>query len=77
MFKRITIDPNKLNGQACIRGMRFPVHQILDLLAAGQSPAVILKQYPYLEAADITEAIEYAAWVTRDETFPLPPAASA
>jgi len=56
--------------------MRMPVHQILDLLAAGRTPAQILELYPYLEPADIPEAIEYAAWVTREETLPLPPAAS-
>jgi len=54
----------------------MPVHQILDLLAAGRTPAQILELYPYLEPADIPEAIEYAAWVTREETLPLPPAAS-
>lgn len=76
-FSRITVEPNKLAGQACIRGMRFPVHQILDLLAAGQTTRQILEDYPYLEPEDITEAIEYAAWVTREETVSLPPAALA
>jgi len=75
-FTRITIDPQILHGQPCIRGMRFPVHQILDLLAAGQTSAQILQAYPYLEPEDLTEAIEYAAWVTREETVPLPPVAS-
>jgi len=74
-FTRITVDHRVLHGQPCIRGMRFPVHQILDLLAAGQTPAQILQAYPYLEPADIPEAIEYAAWVTREEIVPLPPAA--
>lgn len=76
-WTRITIDPKMLHGQPCIRGMRFPVHQILDLLAAGQTAAQILQAYPYLEPQDITEAIEYAAWVTREETVSLPPPALA
>lgn len=70
-FPRITVDPNKLAGQACIRGLRIPVHLILDLLAAGETPEEILKEYPDLEPADIREAMEYAAWLAREETFPL------
>ena len=70
MFERITIDPNVLHGQPCIRGMRFPVHQILDLLAAEKTPQDILKDYPYLEHEDIKQAIEYAAWLSREETIP-------
>lgn len=73
MFNRITIDPNILHGQPCIRGMRFPVHQILDLLAAGKARQDILKDYPYLEPEDIKQAIEYAAWLSREETIPTSP----
>lgn len=69
-FRRITIDPNVLNGQPCIRGMRIPVHQILDLLAAGQTADAILRAYPYLETDDIREAIAYGAWLAREETLP-------
>lgn len=61
VFKRITIDPKILNGQPCIRGMRLPVHQILDLIAAGKTFDAILKDYPYLELDDIKEAVEYGA----------------
>ena len=71
-FPRITVEPDKLGGQACIRGLRIPVHLILDLLAAGESQEEILKDYPDLELEDIREAIEYAAWLAREETFPLP-----
>ena len=71
IFPRITIEANKLGGQACIRGMRIPVHLILDLLAAGESSEEILKDYPDLELEDIREVIEYAAWLAREETFPL------
>jgi len=71
-FRRITMDPKKLGGQACIRGLRIPVHLILDLLAAGESPEVILRDYPDLTLEDIHEAIDYAAWLAREETFPLP-----
>jgi len=73
-FPRITIDPHKLGGQACVRDLRIPVHLILDLLAAGETHEEILRDYPDLEPADIREAIEYAAWLAREETFPLPSA---
>jgi len=69
-FKRITVEPDKLGGQACIRGMRIPVHLILDLLAARETKEGILQGYPDLELEDIHEAIEYAAWLAREQTFP-------
>ena len=68
MFDRITINPDILNGQPCIRGMRMPVHQILDLIAAGKSFDSIIQDYPYLESEDIKQAVEYAAWLAREES---------
>ena len=70
-FPRITTDPQKLGGQACIRGLRIPVHLILDLLADGQTTEEVLREYPDLEPEDIHEAMEYAAWLAREESFPL------
>ena len=58
---RITIDPEQCGGRPCIRGLRVRVKDILDLLAAGASQEEILEDYPYLEAGDITAALEYAA----------------
>jgi uncharacterized protein (DUF433 family) len=58
---RITSDPDILNGRPCIRGQRIRVTDILELLASGATPAEILADYPYLEAADITASLEYAA----------------
>jgi uncharacterized protein (DUF433 family) len=58
---RITSDPNVLSGRPCIRGQRIRVTDILELLASGATPAEILADYPYLEAADITASLEYAA----------------
>ena len=69
-FSHITIDPNVLGGQACIRSLRIPVHLILDLLAAGEKPETILKDYPNLTLPDIREALEYGAWLAREESFP-------
>jgi uncharacterized protein (DUF433 family) len=68
-FTRITIDPNVCTGKPCIRGLRFPVARLLGLLAAGETKESILASYPYLEAADIDEALRYAAALAEDETY--------
>ena len=70
-FDRITIDPAVCTGKPCIRGLRFPVSRILGLLAAGQHPEEILAAYPYLETADIRQALEYAAFLAEDENLEL------
>ena len=58
---RITLNPNQGAGRPCIRGLRVRVKDILDMLAAGASRETILSDFPYLEAEDITAALEYAA----------------
>jgi uncharacterized protein (DUF433 family) len=58
---RITVNPKQCGGRPCIRGMRIRVKDILDMLAAGVSRDEILKDYPYLEAADIQAALEFAS----------------
>lgn len=66
-FRRITFDPRILGGRASIRGMRIPVSVIVGQVAHGASFAEILGDYPDLEEADIRAALEYAAWLARDE----------
>ncbi len=61
-FDRITFNPNVMGGKPCIRGMRVTVGTILGLLAANRTREEILKAYPYLEDADISAALEFAAW---------------
>jgi uncharacterized protein (DUF433 family) len=65
-FNRITFEPTIMNGQACIRGMRIPVSLILNLIAHGKSSMQILAEYPDLEAEDIQQSLEYAAWLSRE-----------
>jgi uncharacterized protein (DUF433 family) len=67
-FERITVDPEVCTGKACIRGLRFPVSRLLGLLAAGETKETILRDYPFLEAQDIDEALRYAAWLAEEET---------
>ncbi|MDQ3460111.1 MAG: DUF433 domain-containing protein [Deinococcota bacterium] len=58
---RITARPEQCGSRPCIRSLRVRVKDILDLLAAGASREEILEDYPYLEADDITAALEFAA----------------
>lgn len=60
-MNRITSDPEVCGGRPCIRGMRLRVQDVLELLASGSSRQEILTDFPYLEDADITAALEYAA----------------
>lgn len=66
-IERITIDPKVFGGRPCIRGLRFPVSKVLDLIASGMTTAEILLDFPYLEAADIRQSLKYAAWVVQEE----------
>ena len=45
---RITIEPGKMGGKPCIRGMRITVSDVLDYLASGMSEEEILQDFPYL-----------------------------
>ena len=57
----MTVNPEICGGRPVVRNMRIRVSDILDLLAAGDSREAILADYPYLEDADITAALEYAS----------------
>ena len=70
-FTRITINPAVCTGKPCVRGLRLPVARLLGLMAAGESREQILKAYPYLESADLDEALRYAAFLAEDETIEL------
>lgn len=60
MNSRIAADPAVCHGQACIRGTRMPVHQIVRMIANGDGFEDVLKDYPHLERADIQAALDYA-----------------
>lgn len=68
---RITIDPQVMGGKPCIRGLRVTVGTVVGLVAGGQSKEQILELYPYLEEADIVEALSYAAWRAEEIEVPL------
>ncbi len=68
-FDRITFDRRIMAGQACIRGMRITVSLIVNLVAHGRPIAEILNEYPDLEPEDIQQALEYAAWLAREQVY--------
>jgi uncharacterized protein (DUF433 family) len=60
-----------MGGKPCIRGMRVTVGTIVGLVASGHDVDEILAAYPYLEEADIREALAYAAWRSEEIEVPL------
>ena len=68
---RITFDSTVMGGRATIRGMRVTVSLIVNLVANGMSTAEILEAYPYLEAEDVRQSLQYAAWLTEESVHPV------
>lgn len=60
-----------MGGKPCIRGMRVTVGTVVGLIASGHSFEKILEAYPYLEEADLREALAYAAWRVEEIEVPL------
>lgn len=65
-LSRITLDPGQRSGQACIRGYRVTVWDVLDMLASGMTEDEILRDYPYLEKADFSAVYAYASQTGRE-----------
>jgi uncharacterized protein (DUF433 family) len=61
LLNRITYNPGIFGGKAIIRGMRFRVFDMLEMLASGMTSQEILHDFPYLEAEDIQACLYYAA----------------
>ncbi|MFH0788715.1 MAG: DUF433 domain-containing protein [Pseudomonadota bacterium] len=70
-FKRITVNVAQMGGMPCLRGLRIPVATVVGMVADGMKDAEILEAYPDLEAADIQEALHYAAEAVRERELPL------
>ncbi len=61
LLGRITLDPDICHGKPCIRGLRYPVETILELLASGMSFDELLADYEDLEREDLQAVLAYAA----------------
>ncbi len=70
-FERITMDPEVMGGKPCIRGMRVTVGMIVEALAAGRTIEQLLADFPYLEEADIREALGFAAQLAQGHDVPV------
>lgn len=70
-FTRITVEPGKMGGAPCIRGMRIPVATIVGMVAEGMTREEILQYHPDLEPEDIREALLYAYMAVSERELPL------
>ena len=74
LLDRITIDPAICHGKPCIRGLRYPVEVILELLSAGATTEDILRDYEDLDRDDVLAALAFAARLAQIKRV-QPPAA--
>ena len=70
-FDRITVNPNRMNGQPCIRDLRLTVRRVLELLALYPDRAELQREYPELQEEDIQQALAYAAASLEDRIVEL------
>src|SRR2546430_6491658 len=68
LLSRITIDPALCHGKPCVRGLRYPVETLLELLSSGMTFDEILADYEDLERADLLAVLTYAARLARCES---------
>lgn len=68
---RITTDPAVCHGQPTVRGLRYTVESVLELLAAGMTVDEVLADYPDLERDDILAALEFGARAAGRRVVPL------
>lgn len=61
LLSRITIDPAICHGKPCVRGLRYPVEMLLELLSSGMTQQEILNDYPDLESDDLLAVLAFAA----------------
>ncbi len=70
-FDRISINSNICHGQTCVKGTRMPVHQIVRMLANGDTVEDLLGEYPFLSREDIMAALDYAAGLAEEQITPI------
>jgi uncharacterized protein (DUF433 family) len=71
MHERIAINPKVCHGQACVKGTRMPVHQVVRMLANGDSVEDLLAEYPFLSREDIMASLDYAAGLAEEQITPI------
>ena len=73
-FDRITWNPNQMNGQPCIRGLRLTVRRVVEALATYPNREDLFRNYPELEPEDVRQALAFAAANLEDRAFETPAA---
>jgi len=71
MLDRITVEPGKMSGQPCIRGLRITVAHLIRLVAAGWTLEQIQADFPFVDAEDVHQALLYAAQSAEVVTLPV------
>ena len=69
LLERITIEVDICHGKPCIRGMRWPVEVVMDMLSAGMLFEEILEDHPELEREDILACLQYAKILVSGRTL--------
>lgn len=72
VYDRITWNPNQMNGQPCIRGMRLTVRRVVEAVAIYPDRADLFRNYPELEPEDIRQALAFAAASLEDSASETP-----
>jgi uncharacterized protein (DUF433 family) len=65
---RITINPNKMNGQPCIRDMRLTVSRVIEIVKTYPDRSELYREFPDLTEEDIKQAIAYTDTHSQDLT---------
>jgi len=71
MYENISINPKVCHGQACIKGTRIPVYQIVRMLANGDTIEELLEEYPTITREDILACLEYTASLAEEQVTPV------
>ena len=67
--ERITIDPEICHGKPCVRGMRWPIEVVLDMISSGMTNEQIIQDHPELEKDDLTACLQYAKLIVSGKSL--------
>lgn len=70
---RITVDPERMNGQPCIRNLRLTVRRVIEIAALYPDRSERMREFPEVEDEDVRQALHYAALLLPDGMFQLDP----
>jgi uncharacterized protein (DUF433 family) len=71
VYSRITIDPQQMAGEPCVRGLRIPIATLIEMVAQGMSIPQICSELPDVVPEDVVEALRFAAQTVREHEMPL------